>query len=731
MEDVKKDFAVEIEFEEISGEQIFSPTDAFEPILVKGMVVYPKEPLKFRFIVDSGKDKVSNERIKDESERIVKYFLAAVTVPERDQWVNLSPLEHDRMISDVLGQTDLGRDMLAQDYILKQFTSSLLNPDSEVGKEFWAKVYAKAQSEIGVADLPMDAFNKVWIMPDKAEVYEQGNAVYVTGAHLKVMLDADYQAMQNANIDGAQGNAPTAQSIAKDIMREVIVPVIEHEINTGANFATVRQIYYAGILARWYRDTIKNSLMASAYMDEGKTKGVDVDDKTLKEQIYQRYIDAYKKGVVNFIREEVDPLTGESIPRKYFSGGMDKAMPDYTEKTGNREKLVARGPIQVLDFATAVANDTDLLENVSTVSAPIIKEVEMSPNEIQRIKSEADGEFAIKILTDDETRESWPYHRNNQDKWLVEPTQSKRALTEVVPYTAFSYLKNPLISKNGTLAIVPLYNDGQGEWSGDKQIELNIFENNLHISWQTSSEEHIELNNFPIGFSTILAPNGDFFLMTFDGYALTHWFKDHTGAWTSIDIANSNDKNYKNPALAPDETYLLTTTDDKKINIWKRDANKQWQLDHDVDSPEAVDAFYIAPNSQYFVTVNRTSATAYLWYKNSGGQWTHTEFNGVPSVLRVRKDLEGNLLITPQVVFDKDSKYIVMDGATQKVLRVDMGQADAQEYKVMNVINQNILRDNGGIDIQNINVLRKGASKIVHFDQAALADIVAKGFDGQ
>ena len=86
MEDVKKDFAVEIEFVEMSDDQMVSPTDAFEPILVKGMVVYPKEPLKFRFIVDSGKDKVSNERIKDESERIVKYFLAAVTVPERDQW---------------------------------------------------------------------------------------------------------------------------------------------------------------------------------------------------------------------------------------------------------------------------------------------------------------------------------------------------------------------------------------------------------------------------------------------------------------------------------------------------------------------------------------------------------------------------------------------------------------------------------------------------------------------
>lgn len=299
-----------------------------------------------------------------------------------------------------------------------------------------------------------------------------------------------------------------------------------------------------------------------------------------------------------------------------------------------------------------------------------IEEVQLSPDEIKRIKSEAEGKFAIKTSEHMERDYTWPYHKNDQNEWVVEPTVSTKALTMVVPYTAFIHLKNPLISKNGTLAIVPLYNNGQGEWSGDEQIELNIFENNLHTSWKKSSIEHIELDDFPIGFSTILAPNGDFLLMTFDGYALTHWSKDHTGAWTSIDIADSNEKNYKNPALAPDESYLLTTTDDKKINIWKRDTNKQWQLDHDVDSPEVVDAFYIAPNSQYFVTVNRTSATAYLWYKNSAGQMMHQAFNGVDGVVNEYKDEDGNLIDTPQVVFDKDSKYIVMDGATQKVLKV-------------------------------------------------------------
>ena len=38
--------------------------------------------------------------------------------------------------------------------------------------------------------------------------------------------------------------------------------------------------------------------------------------------IYQRYLKAFKKGVFNYIKEDVDKYTNEAIPRKYFSGGV-------------------------------------------------------------------------------------------------------------------------------------------------------------------------------------------------------------------------------------------------------------------------------------------------------------------------------------------------------------------------------------------------------------------------
>src|SRR5205814_1049797 len=92
------------------------------------------------------------------------------------------------------GQTVLGRDMLAQDYLLKQLTASLIYPEKNLGKSFWDKVYTEAQARFHTTQIPVNTFNKVWILPDTAKVYEHKTTVFVVKSHLKVMLDEDYLA---------------------------------------------------------------------------------------------------------------------------------------------------------------------------------------------------------------------------------------------------------------------------------------------------------------------------------------------------------------------------------------------------------------------------------------------------------------------------------------------------------------------------------------------------------
>ncbi len=68
-----------------------TPTAAYRPPLVMGMTLHPDNPLKFDFIIDSGDDKLQGEAFQKESQKLINYFLTALTVPEDEMWVNLSP----------------------------------------------------------------------------------------------------------------------------------------------------------------------------------------------------------------------------------------------------------------------------------------------------------------------------------------------------------------------------------------------------------------------------------------------------------------------------------------------------------------------------------------------------------------------------------------------------------------------------------------------------------------
>ncbi len=337
------------------------PSAAYMPVSLRAVKVYPDQPLVFDFIVDSGDTDANQALIKTETEKLVKYFLASLTIPEKDLWVNLSPYEHDRIVPEAFGQTEMGRDLLAQDYVLKQLTASLIYPEKDLGKEFWSRVYARVTQVLGTADLPTNTFNKVWIMPDQAKVYEVGDTAILGATRMKVMMEEDYLALKQNMKDPAAGmgqmnNADIrdAARSASDVMRQVVIPEIEKEINTGKNFALLRQVYQAMVLAMWYKNNLKDSLLGQVYADKNKVDGVDILDKTDKEKIYQRYIAAYKEGVFNYIKEDVDPVTQETLPRKYFSGGFQGTelaakVRENAQKVDRAEKL----PVQVRDAADA------------------------------------------------------------------------------------------------------------------------------------------------------------------------------------------------------------------------------------------------------------------------------------------------------------------------------------------------------------------------------------------
>ncbi|MFH0753230.1 MAG: hypothetical protein V2A70_01540, partial [Candidatus Omnitrophota bacterium] len=150
----------------------------------------------------------------------------------------------------------------------------------------------------------------------------------VSPGTLPAELALDTKATQGAD---RFPNANT-QELAKNVIREIILPVLEKEVNEGKNFAALRQVFQSLILAGWYKNALKTSLLNQVYANTNKVEGITISEKDARERVYAQYMEAYRKGVFNYIKEDTvgaiheSPLqqnpTDERISRKYFSGGI-------------------------------------------------------------------------------------------------------------------------------------------------------------------------------------------------------------------------------------------------------------------------------------------------------------------------------------------------------------------------------------------------------------------------
>ena len=289
-------------------------------------------------------------------------------------YVTQPAYEENRIISQDLSETALGRDLLSQDYILKQLTASLVYPESELGNDFWKQVYSTIKKNFDSAEIPINTFNKIWIIPEKANVHINGNNVFVIDQHLKIMLEEDYLALQHAHGESLEPD-PT-ENIATNLIRKMIIPKIEKDVNEGKNFAPLRQMFNAMILATWYKQSLKQGLLGKEYINKNKIDGIDLKDKKIKEKIYNQYVKAFKKGVYNYIKEDYDELTQTIIPRNYFSGGIagDKLSTTFGVVGLSNKRTIRVHPMTVKLLISSGVNQQNLPGEGSLItSSPLDK----------------------------------------------------------------------------------------------------------------------------------------------------------------------------------------------------------------------------------------------------------------------------------------------------------------------------------------------------------------------
>lgn len=285
-----------------SPTSILKVSKPYDPLVLAGIKVDRENPFKFDFVIDKGDWKGTEENLKNETQKIINYFLAALSMPKESLWVNLSPYEKERVIEPELSGTEIGRDMLIEDYKLKLLTSSLTHPETKLGKEYWEKNGA-------------NSFKKVWITPSKSRILENKYSAFIKDATLKVMSEKDYIAYKKQeNIKNFVGS--------NDKLNKEILNAISCDVNRGKNFSSLRQMYRATLLAIWYKKQFKNTFFYKIYADKKNVNGIDVSEQYWKDKIYKNYLTAFDKGVYDLLKREIDPVTNKTFNRRFFSGGL-------------------------------------------------------------------------------------------------------------------------------------------------------------------------------------------------------------------------------------------------------------------------------------------------------------------------------------------------------------------------------------------------------------------------
>ncbi|MDD5108640.1 MAG: AarF/UbiB family protein [Candidatus Omnitrophica bacterium] len=316
---------------------------------------------------------------------LLNYFFIGLALPNDTFWVNLRPDSPNDIIDPLLAQTEVGKILLEADLELKKDTADATNPSTPQGKDYWNKLYTRAQELYGTQNVTIPTLTRPWIVPDEIIIRESIDSAYVYKATLKVMLEQDYL-KDNTTYSFKDDREKQLNEYSAQLLREEIIPNLIKQINNAKRYAPLRQVYYSLILAQWFKarfmsleqgQTHSVSLRGAAKQqvgDEAISNLINSKNLTnLKSKIpysVATYFNAYKenftKGQYN-LQEPITTPYGQTI-RSYFSGGISSLMssPQLSEEltrqmgaAGNSSVIPVAQPLTMGNHDLGVKVDSD------------------------------------------------------------------------------------------------------------------------------------------------------------------------------------------------------------------------------------------------------------------------------------------------------------------------------------------------------------------------------------
>lgn len=320
--------------------------------------------------LDFQRSNQSLQQINQSANKLIQYFFLGISLPSDAFWVNLRPDEPDRITSEELSRTDMGRVLLEEDLLLKKTVAQYFHPFHPAGKKYWERLYQNIGKK-QLRKLKINTYNRVWIVPDKAIVLETEDGALVAKASLKVLSENEYLAKKNrqegAGIAGAEtagdkNNEQSFQEFSDRLFKELIIPEITREVNQSKKFASLRQVYSALILAEWFKRKYRASSGGfPGIIEKARLNGLESRAAWSSQKIWQDYIDSLSRGEYK-IKDSIF-----EIKRMYFSGGVS------------------------FNFGGAGGGNLDVLtpEEVASASSPFAQEVSDALKDPNNIKPEA------------------------------------------------------------------------------------------------------------------------------------------------------------------------------------------------------------------------------------------------------------------------------------------------------------------------------------------------------
>ena len=323
---VGNDYRSEIRYlPEIFGDRLLE--DGFPPVV--GGISFPLDnPMQIGFSLhyDASQPPPSNQEQEELARRLGSYLNTCLVLTGDKLNVTLNPLDANCGLPDLLRCTELGRDMLGQDIVLKIRTAAHMHPESESGASFWESV----ESFLGDTQA-LDLAFRVWVVPDAAEVRKSSKDgrghVAIEKFSLKVLCEDDYQTLQKYH--ALQGQSMPA-SLGYDqrvlsAFSEFVLPAIQEEVRLGPRFGLLRQMLSVLVVAKWIMDSsLAEPLTRAGFLRSNAPDkyGLNSVDEAVIREMKDLYLRLFSDGIWRWSRPHLGTGTNTAQKRLYVAGGI-------------------------------------------------------------------------------------------------------------------------------------------------------------------------------------------------------------------------------------------------------------------------------------------------------------------------------------------------------------------------------------------------------------------------